>query len=182
MPPLSDLADAEIARRVQCGDAAAETELARRFAPRLRAFARRHLGFGSLGADLTQEVLLHTLARLRAGEVRQPEQIAAFVLGTARRVALAMGRSQRRAQALPVADEVEAAAAPGADVLAVDQLAGCLQQLGERERTVVLMTFHHDLGAEQIAGELSLQPGHVRVIRHRALQRLRSCMGVEVGA
>lgn len=177
------LADAELARRVAAGDAAAADEFARRFVPRLRAFARRHLD--AEAADLVHDVLLRALAALRRGEVRDHASIAGYLLAMARNRARELQRQQRRqpqpvgdAAALDDAAAAAAAAAEASDVLAQDRLADCMQQLAERERSVVLLTFYRDHGAEQIAAALALQAGNVRVIRHRALQRLRRCMGV----
>ena len=87
MPPDSDLSaleDGALARRIAAAgavlDSAAETELYRRLAPRVRLFGLRHLREPHAAADLVQQVLLMTLERLRAGEVREPERIASFVV------------------------------------------------------------------------------------------------------
>ena len=58
------------------------------------------------------------------------------------------------------------------------ELAACLESLSERERTVVVMTFFSDSPAQQVGTQLGLAAGNVRVIRHRALGRLRECMGL----
>jgi RNA polymerase sigma-70 factor (ECF subfamily) len=60
-----------------------------------------------------------------------------------------------------------------------DRLAGCLDALAERERSVVALTFFADKPGDEVAKDLGLSAGNVRVIRHRALARLRDCMGVE---
>jgi len=56
------------------------------------------------------------------------------------------------------------------------RLEGCLRGLEARELVVVTMTFAEDRTAEEISEALSLTAGNVRVIRHRALARLRSCV------
>jgi RNA polymerase sigma-70 factor (ECF subfamily) len=56
------------------------------------------------------------------------------------------------------------------------QLLRCLERLSERERSVLLLSFFDDQPAQQVAGALGLSEGNVRVIRHRALQRLRGYM------
>jgi RNA polymerase sigma-70 factor (ECF subfamily) len=56
------------------------------------------------------------------------------------------------------------------------RLVDCLARLSERERTVLVMSFHDDLPAETLARELGLTPANVRVIRHRGLERLRACV------
>src|SRR5687767_12027131 len=58
-----------------------------------------------------------------------------------------------------------------------DRLAGCLEALPERERLVVVMSFFADKQADEVGAELRISGGNVRVIRHRALGRLRECMG-----
>jgi RNA polymerase sigma-70 factor (ECF subfamily) len=57
-----------------------------------------------------------------------------------------------------------------------DRLAGCLQRLAERERTVVVMTFYDEQTSADVAGFLGASEANVRVIRHRAIRQLRKCM------
>ena len=40
-----------------------------------------------------------------------------------------------------------------------------------------MLTFFGDKQADEVGAELSISGGNVRVIRHRALARLRECMG-----
>jgi RNA polymerase sigma-70 factor, ECF subfamily len=70
--------------------------------------------------------------------------------------------------------------APEPLALDPDRLAGCLEALSERERSVVVMSFFADKPADQVGAELGITGGNVRVIRHRALGRLRDCMGADV--
>ena len=122
-----------------------------------------------------------TLERLRAGEVRQPERIASFVLGACRMTAIEMKRGTRRREALLEAwgGVEEAYEAPEPLALDADRLAACLQALSERERTVVVLTFFSESPAGQVGAELNLTAGNVRVVCHRALGRLRECMGLD---
>ena len=170
--------DAALARRIAAapGEAReAEEELARRFAPRIRLYGLRHLRDRDAALDLVQQVLLMTLESLRAGRLREPERLASFVLGTCRNVARDLRRGTRRRQDLldrylAVEDASEPALPPPA------RLADCLQGLAERDRSVLVMTFYAERSAEEIASELGLQAGNVRVVRHRALGRLRECL------
>jgi RNA polymerase sigma-70 factor (ECF subfamily) len=41
------------------------------------------------------------------------------------------------------------------------------------------MTFYDGRSAAEVAGEFGLSEGNVRVIRHRSLARLRSCLTAE---
>jgi RNA polymerase sigma-70 factor (ECF subfamily) len=60
-----------------------------------------------------------------------------------------------------------------------EQLTACLERLSERERSVLVLTFHSERTAFEVAQELGLTAANVRVIRHRALARLRLCMNGE---
>ena len=42
---------------------------------------------------------------------------------------------------------------------------------------MVVQTFFADKGVDEVDAELAISGGNVRVIRHRALVRLRDCMG-----
>src|ERR1700755_2319248 len=77
-----------------------EAELYRRFAPRVRLYGRRHLQNDAASDDLAQDVLLLTIERLRGGEVRRPEEIGSFILGTSRMMAHSERRVTRRRAAL----------------------------------------------------------------------------------
>lgn len=57
------------------------------------------------------------------------------------------------------------------------QLASCVQALKERERSVVVMAFYDEQTAAETARALGISEANVRVIRHRAMQQLRDCMG-----
>lgn len=175
--------DAELARRVAAGEpdetSAAEAELARRFAPRIRLFGLRRLRERAAAEDLVQEVLVTTLEALRAGRVQQPERLASFVLGACRMTIANQRRGERRRSELlarfardlePEPDRSAGAA------LDRDRLADCLGRLPARDRTVVALTFYAERSADEIARELGTSAGNVRVLRHRALARLQDCL------
>jgi len=159
---------------------AAESELCRRLAPRIRLYGLKHLRDGHAAADLVQQVLLVTLQRLRAGELRQPEQVVSFVLGTARLTVVDLKRGRARREQLLDIYGMEGMDVPAHISSEADRrhLLGCLGKLTERERSVVVLTFCADAATEDVAREVGLEAGNVRVIRHRALQRLRECLDV----
>lgn len=128
-----------------------------------------------------QQVLLMTLERLRAGKLREPDRLASFVLGTARMVVLEIRRGSWRRESLleTYGLREESFEAPEPIALNADRLVACLEALAERERTVVSLTFFADKPGDEVARLLGLSAGNVRVIRHRALARLRACMGGE---
>jgi RNA polymerase sigma-70 factor, ECF subfamily len=174
--PRVEATDVDLARRVAAtaGDAAAEAELWRRFGKRAFLYGLRHLGRDA-AADLAQEAFLIVIEALRAGRVEDPERIASFVLGTCRLVAFGMHRRERRrrdlAARLPL-DEI-ADMVPSCDT---ERLQECVGRLPAREQRLVAMTFQEDRSADEIGGALGMTPGHVRVLRHRTLLRLRECL------
>lgn len=179
---LDELDDGALARRVAAAgkspDAPAEGELYRRLARRARLYGLRHLRDEQAAADLAQQVLLTTLERLRAGAVREPDKIASFVLGMCRMSVLEMRRGTKRREEL-LEKWVPADAGTTVEeplVLDRERLAKCLEALAERERAVVVMSFFADKAADEVGAGLGISAGNVRVVRHRALGRLRECM------
>ena len=179
---MEGIEDAELARRIAAAgkrpDAAAEAELYRRLAPRARLYGLRHLRDPHAAKDLAQQVLLTTLEHLRAGKLRDPGKIASYVLGMCRMTVLEIRRgSFRREQLLEAYGGTESYEDP--EPLALDQgrLHKCLEALAARERSVVALSFFADKDGDEVAADLGLSAGNVRVIRHRALAKLRECMG-----
>jgi RNA polymerase sigma-70 factor (ECF subfamily) len=177
-----DTSDGDLARAVTAGApgvaAAAEAELYRRFAPRVRLYGLRHLRDEDAAGDLAQHVLLMTIEKLRQGAVRASDEIASFILGTSRTVVIDLKRRERRREMLREAFlPRQVFARPEAETrLDVDRLDNCLSQLPDRERTVVFLTFYGERPAAAVAREIGVSEGNVRVIRHRALTRLRQCV------
>jgi RNA polymerase sigma-70 factor (ECF subfamily) len=180
-PSLDDTALAQaIAAAAPRVDREAEAELYRRLAPRVRLYGLRHLRNKDAAEDLMQQVLLMTLERLRAGKVREPDKLASFVFGMCRMVVLEVRRGTARREGLLriYSDVAEAVDPPEQRDLDETRLANCLERLPERERSVIIMGFFADKSADAAARELGLTPVNARVIRHRALVKLRDCMGM----
>ena len=170
--------DADLARRLVSGDLATEGELFRRLAPRVRLYGLRHLRDPAAADDLVQDVILMTFDALRAGKVRETERLASFVLGTCRRVVadLRRGAARRRGLLERYGSGLLPTPADKEPPLDLERLTRCLELLAERERSVVVMSFYDERGAEAIATDLGMTPANVRVVRHRALGRIRGCL------
>jgi RNA polymerase sigma-70 factor (ECF subfamily) len=174
--------DAALARRIAAAaperDATAESELCRRFVPRVRLYGLRHLRSEAAAADLVQDVLMLTLQKLRAGAVREPERLASFILGTCRQVVIDGRRTGNRRQELldRFGGDLHASIDASVEPLDTDRLEHCLGRLPERERAVLTLTFYDDRSADAVGQELGVSTGNVRVIRHRGIERLRACL------
>jgi len=169
--------DADLVQRIAAGDREAEDEMCRRMAPRIRLYGLRHLRSVAAADDLMQQVLLTAIEALRAGRLRETEKLAPFVLGTCRMTVLALRRNARRQDDLLqqfggmlVPDEPPAPPVDG------EQLARCVQALKERERSVIVMSFYDERTSTESARSLGLSEANLRVIRHRAIRQLRTCM------
>jgi RNA polymerase sigma-70 factor, ECF subfamily len=168
------LEDATLLQEIAAGARRAEDELCRKYAPRIRLYGLRHLRDEDGARDLVQAVLLVVLEAARAGRIEQTDKLERFVLGVARNTSLRMRANAARAELrapedLPViAVDAEAAELPS--------LLRCFEHLEERARSVVQLTFNEERSAEEIAELLAMTPGNVRVVRHRAIAALRSCL------
>ena len=179
---LAECDDAALAQRISSAaperDAAAESELCRRFAPRIRLYGLRHLRSDAAAADLVQDVLILTLQKLRNAAVREPERLASFILGTCRQTVIDGKRGVMRRErlldtfSLDLSGVVEEVVEP----LDTQRLQQCLERLPERERAVLVMTFYDDRPANAVGRELGITAANVRVIRHRGIERLRGCL------
>lgn len=181
---VDPLREVELAARISAagpvGDPSAEDELCRRFSRRIHLYGLRHLRDEASAADLVQQVLMLTIEKLRAGQVREPQRIGSFVLGTARMVAHQRRRQANKQDELPqrLGPEFASRFVP-ADPLDSARLEACMARLPARERSVVMLTYYGDQDAGQIANALGTSAGNVRVIRHRAVRALGTCLGVE---
>jgi len=170
--------DGELVRAIAAGAdqaRAAEAELCRRFAPRIRLYGLRHLRDEDRARDLVQAVLLALLQAARAGRIADPERVDRFMLGTSRNVAQRIRAGDRRA----AGEEALAALAadqPGDERLDAGALVRCVAALDERSRQVVMMSFNEERSSDEIALRLAISTANVRVLRHRAVAALRRCL------
>ena len=172
--------DAALAGRISTSgsarDGAAEAELCRRFAPRIRLYGLKHLRDEEHARDLVQSVLLAVLEAVRAGRLDDPGRLDRFVLGTCRHLALQARHADGRAQPTEPAKLDLVAILPETDAVDVGALQRCLGGLDARARDVLYLSFGREKSADAIARVLETTSGNVRVIRHRAVAQLRSCL------
>jgi RNA polymerase sigma-70 factor (ECF subfamily) len=181
---IEGVADGEIVRRIADRDGAreAEAELCRRFAPRVRLYGLRHLRSADRAADLVQGVLLAVLEAARARRIEEPEHVDRFVLGTCRNVALRVRQTEARTEPVEAAELDVGAFIPEFERIDAGALIDCMRKLDGRWRTVLVLSFEAESGADEIAKVMETSAGNVRVIRHRALAQMRRCLDGAKGA
>jgi RNA polymerase sigma-70 factor, ECF subfamily len=172
----------DLARAVLDGGAhraAAERDLCKLLAPRVHLFALRRLRSYADAADVTQETLSVVVDALRNAKLHDATRVAQFALGTGRHLVSRVIRGERMRRALRdvIEDDAHGATSPP-ELWSLDfqTMVQCLEKLGERDRRVVGMTFYEDRTADEIATTIGLSTANVRVIRHRALVQLRTCV------
>jgi RNA polymerase sigma-70 factor (ECF subfamily) len=164
------------------GDRQAETVLCRRFAAAVRTFWRRRV-HGTEVDELTQDVMLRLVQALRAGQISDAERVGGFVLGICRNLARERARqAERRAALWTEFGETLASLAeePALARYQLAQLEDCLSQMTQRSRDVLRHAYVDGHSAAEIGARLAMTEGNVRVVRHRALEALRTCMSEKV--
>jgi RNA polymerase sigma-70 factor (ECF subfamily) len=159
-----------------------EAALVRRFAPAVRTFWRRRLR-GADVDELVQETMLRFVQALRAGSINDADRMGGFVLGICRNLAREGARTAERRAELWAQYESALASLQDEPELAAYQLAqleDCLSQMTQRSRDVLRHAYVDGHSAAEIGDRMALTEGNVRVVRHRALEALRTCMSQKV--
>jgi RNA polymerase sigma-70 factor (ECF subfamily) len=176
----------EVARAIVRGDRAAEAEFVHRFQRGVRALVRRRLRpFDPDLDDLVQEVFRAVIEKLRAGDVRDPGALPAFVQTTVVFVTNNEFRRRKR-QAEPTEPSTleqvpDEQAAPSASY-AREQLAGLLRRLLSelpiaRDREALELFYLKEQPTETVCAKLGLKPADFYLVLSRARKRFRELLG-----
>jgi RNA polymerase sigma-70 factor, ECF subfamily len=186
---VSDLAltDADLAHRVLTGDRRAEAELVARFQKGVRRIIAKVTRNLSLAEELSQETFVVTLRRLRSVPLEDPAKLPAFIVQTARNLAIAEKRKQRRRRTDTGGHGIEELADisvgddrwADADSAAVTVRAVLKGLSSERDRQVLVRHYLRDEDRAVICRELGIKETAFNVIvfraRRRFLQKLTQC-------
>jgi RNA polymerase sigma-70 factor (ECF subfamily) len=150
----------------------------RELEPMLFRFALRAVRNQDLARDLVQDALLAALAQCASFDGRSTRRT--WVVGILSHKVLDHFRRQKvrgyeddneaALIAVPSSEDVERVVAARHDLAAVDRALG---QLGERERMALLMVDVEGIDREETCSALGLSATHLRVLLHRARNRLR---------
>lgn len=170
----------ELVRRIGGGDVAAEAELVARYGPGLRYLLRHLVADPAAAEDLHQETLVVALAKLRRGELRDPDKLPAFLRGTARNLARGERRRRWRWSDLPAEEFSEArdrSRGPLGELLLGEEMALVRRLLGElpspRDREVLLRFCVAEEDKERICADLGLSRLQFNLVLFRARRRFR---------
>ena len=178
----ASLAEA-LARRIEGGDEAAESELFERYSRGLRFMLRRRTGDPDLADDLLQEAFRIVLEKLRGSGLETPAQLSGFLYRTARNLVIADFRKKDRRQdqdldkAGPTPDP-----APGQlSRIILDEEAELVRRLidelqPERDRQVLHRFYLLEEEKDTVCTELGLTSLHFNRVLYRAHRRFRDLL------
>lgn len=178
-------AAADIVVRIRAGDREAERLLVERYQRGLLLVLRRRADRPEDADDLCQEVLLRVLEKLRLGQIEQPERLAAYIHGFARKL---WSSSVRKKRPETNHDAVDERPADGTDALSSrqrEETTALVQQylqeidLVPRDRDVLVRLFLYDQDRQQICAELDISRLHFNRVLHRAKNRMRQLLGFD---
>jgi RNA polymerase sigma-70 factor (ECF subfamily) len=165
---------ARLVQRALQGDPSAFGELVALYQRPLVSFAYRYLGSREEAEDAAQDAFVRVYLSL--DRLREPEAFAGYLFATALNVC--RKRAQRPLPPPPAAEadpSVEAQAMRRAER---DRVAKAIAALPEEYRATVSLRAHEALSFAEIAAITGATEGACRVRYHRALEMLRTRLGV----
>lgn len=169
-----------LASRIQAGDRLAESELIERYERGLRLILLKRTGNAQLASDMCQDTFVVALRRLRAGELKNPNSLAAFVRQIAVNISIDYYRKERRY--VHPRDEIISLRLSHKDRQSneIDEqtvrmaIESTLEQLAvPRDREILRRFYLADEDKLQICRDLGLSPTHFDRVLYRARRRMR---------
>lgn len=169
--------DAELVAKIQGGHADSEAALFERYSARVYYIALRDTRSRQDAEDIRSETFLRVLQAIRGNQVRSPEALAAYILGTTRNVIKELFLRRKRAGTQEPPEAADAAV-PSHEQEFLDTevktaIARTIDRLRPRERALLRMHFYEELPTPEIARRTGIAPERVRLVKSRALKRFR---------
>ena len=185
-PPetADDAAARRLVQRIMAGDTAAESELVERHSRGIHYLLRHLTRDPALSEDLHQETFRVVLEKVRAGEIRQPERLTAFIRGIARNLWIGEWRKRgRRPEEEPV-DGIQEPSDPAPGILSEAvkkedriRVRHLLQELGSsRDREILFRFYIAEEPKDAVCASLGLTSSQFNVVLFRARQRFRELL------
>ena len=174
-PLLTAEEQADLVARIRVGDRAAEARLVELFSAPIRMMARVRARGAVDDQDVCQDVLIAVITGLRRGQLREVDRLGGFIAGVARNVinnALRVGRTR---SVEPLGDDDVAVADLRDEIARRDRarmLRTALEEVGESDRQILVLTLVHGLKSGEVARRLGLDDQVVRARKSRAIRRL----------
>ena len=171
--------DRQVLERASTYDTQALAEIYDRYAGPIYGYLYRVIGDATHAEDLTGEVFLRLLQVLRTR--RAPgDNLEGWLYRVAHNLAMDLFRRQKKGPAVPLGEELVAQDGRPSDLIEDKQVK---QQLRERigrlssdQQQVVLLRFAEELPVAEVARLMDKSEGAVKILQHRALNRLRKLL------
>lgn len=184
MPPESKQPAAELVRRIRASEPDAEQEMVERYSRGVSFLLLELTGDPARADDLHQETFRLVLEKVRAGQLREPDKLGAFIHQLARNLFIAEYRQRVKqpvvsgAEALTVSPDP--APGPLKRLLDKENAAIVRRLLAEleprRDREILLRFIVAEHPKDEICADFGLSSLHFNRVLHRARQRLKDLL------
>ena len=171
---------AELVSRIIGGDKKAESEMVERYQRGLLFMLQHRANNDALAADIAQETWRIVIEKVRAGLVKQPAKLAAFIVQIGKNQLLMSYRGSHHTKVTTDVDIQEVADGSDAPYKAVErhnitlvvrQLVGELKN--KRDREVLMRFYVNEENKDIICEEFELSELHFNRVLFRARQRFK---------
>jgi len=169
-----------LVNKIQIGDQRAEAEFVKIYSDSLMSILLNKACDPDIAKDCYQKTLLITLRKIRAGDIRKPESIFAFLSRTAANVVITHRRSEKRYTTLGEGVFQLTGETEDATTLEIDSetikflLKDLLNQLPvPRDREILQRFYLNEEEKRFICRDFGIKPEHFDRVLYRAKQRVR---------
>lgn len=172
--------DEPYVERLRNGDFRTQEHFVAYFSELIQLKLRSRLHSPQAIEDVRQETFTRVFTALRAGKIRQPDRIGAFVNSMCNNVLLEHYRSSPRESSLDE-DEAPDFPAPNVDIVGAiaskqmgDKVREILEELPERDRRLLREIFLEERDKDEVCRDFGVDRDYLRVLLHRAKLSFKS--------
>jgi len=172
--------DESYVERLHAGDFRTQEHFVAYFSELIQLKLRSRLNSPQAIEDVRQETFARVFAALRAGKIRQPDRLGAFVNSMCNNVLLEHYRANSRDDSLDE-DEERDFPATNVDVLGAiankqlaEKIREILEAMPERDRRLIREIFLEERDKDQVCNDFGVDRDYLRVLLHRAKQSFKS--------
>jgi len=171
--------DQQVLERARTYDAQALAEIYDRYAGPIYGYLYRVIGNATHAEDLTGEVFLRLLQAIRTSRAPR-DNLEGWLYRVAHNLAMDLFRRQKKESGVPLAEELAADDGRPLDIVEDGQvrqrLQAGIQRLTPDQQQVILLRFAEGLPAAEVARLIGKSEGAVKILQHRAVNRLRKLL------
>lgn len=179
----------ELVKRIIAGDSAAEEEVVRRYQQGVAIIIDQIVRSRPVTEDVSQDTFKIVLAKVRRGDLREPERLSGFVSGVARNAAIDYIRRTRRLknqESIGDAEQIPDPAPSQLEQILKQERAAVVRQLinelkKERDRALLLRYYIAEEDKDTICADLGLTRAQFNNVIFRATARFRDLYVNKIG-